>query len=113
MPEQLPFEISPAETKRRLDSGERTVLIDVREAIEHSICQIDGAHLIPMNSVPAQIQAIESAADESLVVVFCHHGVRSLSVVNWLRQQGVEQCQSMAGGVERWSIEIDSTVPRY
>lgn len=89
------------------------VLVDVREPMEHQICSIGGAHLIPMNTVPAQVQSIEAAADEALVVVFCHHGVRSLSVVNWLRQQGVENCQSMAGGIDRWSAEIDPGVPRY
>jgi len=45
--------------------------------------------------------------------VFCHHGVRSLSVVDWLRRQGVENCQSMAGGIDRWSLEIDPAVRRY
>lgn len=107
------YEITPLEVKQKIDSGGRVVLVDVREPMEHQICSIGGAHLIPMNTVPAQVQSIEAAADEALVVVFCHHGVRSLSVVNWLRQQGVENCQSMAGGIDRWSAEIDPGVPRY
>lgn len=109
----LPYEITPAEVKQRQQAGARLTLIDVREPAEHQICSIGGAHLIPMASVPGTLQALEAAAEQSLVVVFCHHGVRSLSVVNWLRQQGVENCQSMAGGIERWSVEIDPAVPRY
>ncbi|MBI4910262.1 MAG: rhodanese [Acidobacteria bacterium] len=110
---ELPFEISPAEVKAGLDNGQRIMLLDCREPHEHALCNIAGARLIPMNSVPASLQAIEAVADESLVVVYCHHGMRSLSVVSWLRRQGIEGCQSMAGGIDRWSLEIDPAVPRY
>lgn len=109
----LDYEITPRQVKEKMDSGARVTLIDVREPMEHQICSIEGAHLIPMNTVPARVQSLEAAADESLVVVFCHHGMRSMSVVNWLRQQGVENCQSMAGGIDLWSAEIDPSVPRY
>lgn len=109
----LPFEITPVEVKRRLDSGEPTFLLDVREPAEHVTAHIAGAQLVPMSYVPVSLQQIDTAADDALVVVFCHHGVRSLNVVNWLRQQGVESCQSMAGGIDRWSIEIDPSIARY
>ncbi len=110
---ELPFEITPVEVKKALDEGQRLMLLDCREAQEHAICRIDGARLIPMNSVPANLQSLEAMADEALIVVYCHHGMRSLSVVSWLRRQGVESCQSMAGGIDRWSLEIDPSVPRY
>ena len=109
----LPLETTPAEVKSALDSGARLVLLDCREPEEFAICNIEGARLIPMNSIPQNLQSVEAIADEALVVVYCHHGMRSLSVVNWLRHQGVEQCQSMAGGIDRWSYEIDPNVPRY
>jgi len=111
--QNLPYEITPKEVQAMVESGTRVVLVDVREPHEHAICSIEGAHLVPMNTVPARVQTIEAAADEALVVVFCHHGMRSLSVVNWLRQQGVENCQSMSGGIDLWSLEIDRGVPRY
>jgi rhodanese-related sulfurtransferase len=111
--EALPYEVTVQETKRMIDAGERVVLIDVREPMEHDIARIEGARLIPMQSVPGRLTAIEAIADEARVIVLCHHGVRSLSVVNWLREQGVESCQSMAGGIESWSLEIDRSVPRY
>ncbi|MBL8174906.1 MAG: rhodanese [Bryobacterales bacterium] len=111
--QNLPYEITPREVKGLMDSGARVLLLDVREPFEHAIGSIDGAHLVPMNTVPARLQSIESAADEALVVVYCHHGMRSLSVVNWLRQQGVDNCQSMSGGIDLWSLEVDTAVARY
>lgn len=96
-----------------MDGGEPLVLIDVRQPEEHAIARIDGSELIPMNTVPQALQSLEEKADSATVVVFCHHGVRSASVVSWLRGQGVADCQSMAGGIDRWSAEVDSSVPRY
>lgn len=101
------FEVTPLEVKRRLADGEALRLIDVREPAEFAIAKIDGAELIPMGSVPAQLQSLEATADSAALIVFCHHGVRSLQVVNWLRQNGVDNCQSMSGGIELWSTSVD------
>lgn len=109
----MDFEIAPAEVKRRLDAGEKLHLIDVREPHESAIAQIEGSELIPMRQVPAELQTLEVRADEAPLIVFCHRGVRSLNVVNWLRNQGIEACQSMAGGIDAWSLGVDATVPRY
>lgn len=107
------LEITPAEVRRMLDEGAKVHLIDVRQPEEYAISRIDGSELIPMNTVPAALTSLEGKADEGLLVVFCHHGMRSLNVVNWLRGQGVTESVSMAGGIDRWSIEIDPSVPRY
>ncbi len=109
----IPIEVTPADVKRRLDSGERLFLIDVREPHEHQQASIQGADLIPMRTIPANLQTIEGHSDEGPVVVFCHHGMRSLQVVNWLREQGVSNTQSMSGGIHGWSCDVDPTVPRY
>jgi rhodanese-related sulfurtransferase len=109
----MDFEISPSEVKRRLDAGEKLHLIDVREPNEFSIARIEGSELIPMRQVPGELQTLEGRADAAPLIVFCHHGVRSLNVVNWLRGQGLEDCQSMAGGIDAWSLSIDPSVPRY
>jgi rhodanese-related sulfurtransferase len=103
------LEISAKEVKERLDRGEKLMLVDVREPREHAICQIEGAVLIPMGSIPANLQQLDVDED---VICFCHHGVRSFDVANWLRTQGV-RAKSMAGGIDRWSTDIDPKVPRY
>ena len=107
----FPIEITPAEVKNLIDSGTPIRLIDVREPAEHDICRIEGARLIPMRSIPEHLNELDSA--DSAIVVFCHHGVRSLSVVDWLRRQGLENCRSMTGGIDLWSLQVDRTVPRY
>ena len=114
MPEPaLPIETTPQDIQRRLTAGEKLLLIDVREPNEFQAASISGAELIPMRTIPAQLQRLEAASDDSTLIVYCHHGIRSLNVVNWLREQGVSGCQSMAGGIDRWSLEIDPSVPRY
>jgi len=104
------LEITPAELKRRLDAGENLLLVDVREQWEHDVCRIEGAQLIPMRTIPASLQRLDV---EDPVICYCHHGMRSLDVAVWLQKQGVESARSLAGGIERWSAEIDPKVPRY
>ncbi|MGA3023692.1 MAG: rhodanese-like domain-containing protein [Bryobacteraceae bacterium] len=109
----LPLEIAPREVRQRMDAGEPIRLIDVREPAEYALTRIEGAELIPMGTVPSRLQHLDAAADETTLIVFCHHGVRSLNVTYWLREQGVAACQSMTGGIDRWSEEVDRSVPRY
>ena len=109
----LPLEITPRDVQRRLQAGEKLVLIDVREPSEFQLARIEGSELIPMRAVPAELSRLDAQADDAPLIVFCHHGVRSLNVVNWLRGQGLEACQSMAGGIDAWSLGIDPSVPRY
>ena len=110
---QAPLEITPQQVASRLKSDKRPVLLDVREPQEFALCRIEGSELVPMNTVPGELQRLESLADEADLIAICHHGVRSLQVVHWLRQRGLENCFSMTGGIERWSAEIDPSVPRY
>ena len=109
----LPLEVTPADVQKRIDAGEKLFLIDVREPHEFAIAKIEGAVLIPMRAVPGELQTLDARADEGPLMVFCHHGVRSLNVVNWLRNQGVEACQSISGGIDLWSIAVDPSIPRY
>ncbi len=107
----MPLEIAATEVKRRLDAGESFRLIDVREPEELQICRIEGATLIPMRQIPEQLEFLEETL--APLIVFCHHGVRSLKVVEWLQAQGLTDCLSMAGGIDAWSREVDPAVPRY
>ena len=104
------LEISVAELHRRRQAGESFLLIDVREQWEYDTYRIDGSKLIPMRMIPSNLQALDVDED---VICYCHHGMRSLDVAEWLRSQGIENAQSLAGGIDRWSLEIDPTVPRY
>ena len=109
----LAMEMTPAEVKRRLDAGEHLHLIDCREPGEFAIARIEGAKLVPMNTTPEHLQRLDAMADEAPLIVYCHHGVRSLMVVNWLREHDVAACSSMSGGIDLWSLSIDPGVPRY
>ena len=107
----LTLQITPKEVKQRLDAGEKLRLVDVREPFEYRQARIEGSELIPMRTVSKSLDSLET--EEAPVIVLCHHGMRSLQVVNWLREQGVERSSSMEGGIDRWSLEIDPAVPRY
>ena len=109
----LAWEISPAEVKAALTAGQALVLIDVRTDEELAIASLAGTEHIPMDQVPAQVQRIEAASDQARIIVMCHHGVRSMNVTAWLRGQGVVNCQSMAGGIDLWSLTVDQAIPRY
>lgn len=109
----MPLELTPHQVKSRLANGDKLAILDVREPAEIAAASLDGAVCILMASIPAELQRIESLADEGDIAVLCHHGVRSLNVAVWLQQHGIENCFSIAGGIDRWSVEIDPHVPRY
>jgi rhodanese-related sulfurtransferase len=107
----MDYEISPEEVKAKLDAGEKFVLLDVREPFEVATAQIQDSMLIPMGEVPSR--AHQELDPEDTIVVVCHHGVRSMNVTVWLRQQGFENVQSLRGGIDAWSRRIDAKVPLY
>src|SRR6201989_2887365 len=106
----LEYEISPTEATALLRKN-KTRLIDVREPCEYSTAHIEPSTPMPMGDVPARAHQ-ELDPDEHLVVL-CHHGQRSLNVTAWLRNQGFEKTQSLRGGIEAWSVEVDPTIARY
>ena len=104
------LEITPGDVKARLDRGEKLILVDVREQWEYDLCRIEGARLVPLGARAASLQTLPDVEE---VICYCHHGMRSLDAAAWLRFQGIEKAKSMAGGIERWSLEIDPKIPRY
>lgn len=104
------IQISVNEVSERVARGDKLLLVDVREQWEYDLCKISGATLIPLGTIPANLNTFLDAEE---VICYCHHGMRSLDAAAWLRQQGVETAKSMTGGIERWSVEIDPNVPRY
>src|SRR5579863_10430742 len=107
----MDYEITPEEVKGQLDAAKRFTLLDVRELWEFETAQIAGAKLMPMGDVPSR--AHQELDPEEHIVVLCHHGVRSMNVTVWLRQQGFENVQSMRGGIDAWSRAVDPKVPMY
>ena len=106
----MDYEITTEELKALREAGSVTVL-DVRELWEYDVAKIANSKHIPMGDVPARFTQ-ELDPDEHIVVV-CHHGVRSMNVTSWLRQQGFEKVQSLRGGIDRWAREIDPKTPVY
>ena len=107
----MDYEITAAEVKTKFDAGESFTLLDVREPWEFETAKIAGAKLIPMGDVPSR--AHQELDPDEHIVVLCHHGVRSMNVTVWLRQQGFEKVQSMRGGIDAWSRDVDAKVPKY
>ena len=109
--DDMDFQITAEDVKEALDRGEKLTLVDVREPWEFEVSHLEGAKLIPMGDVPSR--AHQELDPEEHIVVFCHHGVRSLNVTNWLREQGFEKAQSMSGGIDRWAKIVDNAIPVY
>ena len=107
----MDYEITPEEVKMNLDQGTAFTLLDVREPWEFETAHMVGAKLLPMGDVPSR--AHQELDPEDHIVVICHHGVRSMNVTAWLRQQGFEKAQSMRGGIDAWSRTVDGNVPVY
>src|ERR1700761_8646089 len=107
-----PLEIDCRAVKAKLDAGESFLFLDCREPSEHTTANIKGTTLIPMSELAARVAELDPYRD-SQIIVHCHHGGRSLRVTNWLRQQGFAKATNMQGGIDQWSEQIDSSVPRY
>src|ERR1700736_2476213 len=102
--------ISVRELKEKLDARESFQLVDVREAFEHEIANIDSARLIPLGELPDRMTELDR---NRLTIVHCHSGLRSAQAVRMLREAGFPSVFNLEGGIAKWSDEIDSDVPKY
>jgi rhodanese-related sulfurtransferase len=106
-------ELSPTEFAARwpnYGSGDEVVLLDVREHDELAVAGLDGALHIPMRDVPARLEELDRAKP---IVVMCHSGGRSRRVAEFLQGNGFPNVFNLKGGIDAWSMQIDSRVPRY
>ncbi len=103
-------EISAPEASILRDTNEDVIFIDVREDSELEICRIENALHIPMNEIPDRCEALP--LDRPLIV-FCHHGMRSMNVLHYLESRGFENVINMAGGIHAWATEVDTSTQRY
>lgn len=112
------WEVTPRRVARLLsDSPDSILLIDCRTDEERAIARIEGSLHIPMDRMAASVHEIDAAREgedeDRQVIVYCHHGVRSLSVAVALRQHGIDGALSMAGGIDAWTADVDPSVARY
>jgi adenylyltransferase/sulfurtransferase len=103
-------ELTPLEVRTRLDAGDDIDFVDVREPNELEKARIEGARLVPLSSFEAAIPSFDWGRD---VVLFCKVGARSARAARRLQAAGFTRVWSMAGGILRWSAEVDPSVPRY
>jgi adenylyltransferase/sulfurtransferase len=105
-------EISARELARHMANDRPVYLLDVRQPREHATAAIPGSVLIPLGELAARAGEVKPEPG-AMLVVYCHHGVRSLSGAALLERLGHLEVFSLAGGIEAWSLEVDPTVPRY
>jgi len=102
-------DISPQELKARLDRHDSLVLLDVREDWETALCRLENATHIPIEEIEFRTAELDQSED---IVVYCHHGVRSAAVANFLRQQGFKAV-NLQGGLDQWARAVDPRMKRY
>ncbi|MDB6027806.1 MAG: moeZ 1 [Verrucomicrobiales bacterium] len=106
------LQISPTELAEQLRSGSAPHLLDVRQLEENQFVALPNSTLIPLGELASRIDEIEGWKEEE-IVVYCHHGIRSLNAIGQLKHFGFTKLRNLAGGIDRWSTEVDPKSPRY
>jgi len=107
-----PLEIDCAAVKAKLDADDPFLLLDCREQGEYDTVHIASAVLVPMSEIQERVGELEPHQHKE-IVVYCHHGARSLQVTIWLKQNGFGNVHSMSGGIDEWAQSIEPGMPRY
>ena len=102
--------VTVQELRQSLEESTPPLLLDVRELEEWQFCRIEGARHLPMSQIQQRVGELDSTRE---IVVYCHHGVRSLKVAEFLNGKGFSRVSSLTGGIESWSVFVDPAVPRY
>jgi rhodanese-related sulfurtransferase len=103
------MEIAPSKVKQWLDDQKEFLFLDVRREDERETASLGGIH-IPLHELEARFEEI--SREKRTLVVYCHHGVRSLYATQFLKMHGFDAL-SLRGGIDLWSIEIDPSIARY
>lgn len=104
--------ITPAALAQRLQAPDPPMLLDVREPGEHAFCALPNSRLLPLGEMASRVEELEDWRGRE-IVVYCHHGIRSARAAGFLHQLGFTRVLNLAGGVDRWSDEVDAKFPRY
>ena len=103
-------EITPNELKARLDAGRSPILLDVRQDWETKLCRLPNAIHIPIEEIELRTEELDPQTE---IVVYCHQGVRSAAVAEYLRSLGFADVKNLAGGLDFWARTIDPQMRRY
>ena len=106
------LQISPTELAEQLRSGNAPHLLDVRQEEENQFVALPNSTLIPLGELALRIDEIEDWKDQE-IVVYCHHGIRSLNAIGQLKHFGFTKLRNLAGGIDRWSTDVDPKAARY
>ena len=106
---ELESDIEPAELAERLGQSAKPQLLDVREPWEWSLARIGEPQLLQMGKLEREVETLDQSQE---LIVYCHHGARSSVAAAWLRARGF-RARNLSGGIDRWSREVDPSVPRY
>ena len=106
----LTSELTPVELRQRLEQHEPLVLLDVRQDWETRLCRLDNALHIPIEEIELRSDELDPAAE---LVVYCHQGVRSAAVAEYLRGLGFANVRNLAGGLDAWALTVDPSMRRY
>jgi rhodanese-related sulfurtransferase len=102
--------ITPEQLEERRRGGDAPLVLDVREPEEFELAHVEGARLMPLSRFDEWAATLDPSAE---IVFMCHHGIRSAQVCAVLSRQGFTNLYNLAGGIDRWSCEVDRRVPRY
>lgn len=105
-------QITARELAINLENGQKVRLVDVRQPWENQLAKLPASTHIPLNDLPNRAREIRRVPEET-IVVYCHHGIRSLSAASYLEKLGYENVKSLSGGIDAWSCEVDPDIPRY
>jgi rhodanese-related sulfurtransferase len=102
--------LGPRQAAERLRSDEPPLLIDVREDWEVQIAALPGSRHVSLGTLTARLDELPADRD---IILYCHHGTRSLQAARWLERQGYDRLANLDGGIDEWSLQVDPQTPRY
>jgi rhodanese-related sulfurtransferase len=105
-------QLPPAQLEAFLQEQPDAILLDVREPWEHELAALEGSTLLPLGSLP-QLAEDELEEKGRPIVVYCHHGIRSMNACAYLASLGYTKLHNLSGGIDRYTLEVDPGVPRY
>jgi rhodanese-related sulfurtransferase len=108
----MSHQLSAPELAARLQSANAPKLLDVREPGEHEFAALPDSKLIPLRQLPERAGELAEWKDQE-VVVYCHHGIRSLHAIGYLQSAGFTKLLNLSGGIDAWSLAVDPKCPRY